>query len=78
MSGDGVVIITARRFRTQEANRRDPRERLAAMLARAAQVPRARRPTRPSPAAPLTSGGCRGKRGAQPLNTSVPSLTTST
>ena len=51
MSGDGVVIITARRFRTQEANRRDARERLAALLARAAQVPRARRPTRPTRAA---------------------------
>ena len=51
LTGDGAVLITARRFRTQEANRRDARARLAALIARAMQEPRPRRPTRPSRAA---------------------------
>ena len=51
LTADGEVLITARRFRTQEANRRDARARLAALIARAMQEPRPRRPTRPSRAA---------------------------
>ena len=51
LTADGAVLITARRFRTQEANRRDARARLAALIARAMQEPRPRRPTRPSRAA---------------------------
>ena len=51
MTADGALIITARRFRTQEANRRDARARLAALIARAMQEPRQRRPTRPTRAA---------------------------
>lgn len=45
MTGEGVLLIEARRFRTQEKNRRDARERLAALLERAATPPRPRRPT---------------------------------
>lgn len=45
---DGVITITARRFRTQELNRRDARERLVALLREAAEVPVTRRATRPS------------------------------
>ncbi len=48
MTEDGVLVITARRFRTQERNRQDARERLAALLRRAAEPPRPRRPTRPT------------------------------
>ncbi len=51
MTADGELVITARRFRTQEANRRDARARLAALIARATQEPRQRRPTRPTRAA---------------------------
>ena len=51
LTADGALLITARRFRTQEANRRDARERLAALIARAMQEPRQRRPTRPTRAA---------------------------
>ena len=51
LTADGAVLITARRFRTQEANRRDARARLAALIARAVPEPRQRRPTRPSRAA---------------------------
>jgi ribosome-associated protein len=42
MTAAGEIVLTARRFRTQEANRVDARERLAAML-RAAEVEPARR-----------------------------------
>ena len=51
ITGGGTLIITARRFRTQESNRRDARARLAAIIARAAREPRWRRPTRPTRAA---------------------------
>jgi ribosome-associated protein len=47
----GELIITARRFRTQEANRADARERLAKMIAEAHMVQAKRKPTRPSRAA---------------------------
>ena len=46
---DGVVVIEADRFRTQERNRADARERLAALVARAAEPPPPpRKKTRPS------------------------------
>ena len=51
VTADGALVITARRFRTQEANRRDARERLAALVARALAAPRPRYATRPTRAA---------------------------
>jgi ribosome-associated protein len=42
----GELIITARRFRTQEANRTDARRRLAEMIAAAHIAPRKRKATR--------------------------------
>lgn len=51
VSHEGVLAIDARRFRTQEANRRDAVERLLALLRQAAVSPKPRRPTRPSAAA---------------------------
>jgi len=47
----GELLITARRFRTQEANRADARRRLAEMIAAAHMVQRKRKPTRPTRAA---------------------------
>jgi ribosome-associated protein len=47
----GELLITARRFRTQDANRSDARRRLAEMIAAAHMVQRKRKPTRPSRAA---------------------------
>lgn len=51
VTGEGVLVISAQRFRTQEANRQDARERLMEMIARAheRQAPRIR--TKPSRAA---------------------------
>ena len=46
---DGVIIIEAARFRTQERNREDARERLVALVAKAAEPPPPpRRKTRPT------------------------------
>jgi len=50
LTDDGVILIEARRFRTQERNREDARARLTAWIAKAAAAPRPRRPTGPSPA----------------------------
>lgn len=43
---EGVLVITAGRFRTQEKNRVDARLRLAAMIRKAAVLPKLRRKTR--------------------------------
>lgn len=48
---DGVLVISAKRYRTQEQNRRDARDRLLQLLRRALQAPKQRRKTRPSRAA---------------------------
>jgi ribosome-associated protein len=47
----GELLVTARRYRTQEANRADARRRVAEMIAEAHIVQAKRRPTRPSRAA---------------------------
>jgi ribosome-associated protein len=47
----GELLVTARRFRTQEANRADARRRVAEMIAEAHIVQAKRKPTRPSRAA---------------------------
>ena len=51
MTLGGELLITARRFRTQEGNREDARRRLAALITEAHIVQAKRRPTKPSRAA---------------------------
>jgi len=51
VNADDVLVIDARRFRTQEANRRDALERLLDLIRRATVVPVVRRATRPGAAA---------------------------
>ena len=48
MTDGGELIILARRYRTQERNRRDAAERLVALIHRAAQPPKPRRKTKPT------------------------------
>jgi ribosome-associated protein len=48
MTRDGVLVITAQRFRSQQRNREDALERLLHLLRDAAIRTPARRPTRPS------------------------------
>ncbi|MDZ4246380.1 MAG: alternative ribosome rescue aminoacyl-tRNA hydrolase ArfB [Dehalococcoidia bacterium] len=45
---EGILIIEARRYRTQGANRLDAVERLVELIRKAAEKPRIRRKTRPT------------------------------
>jgi ribosome-associated protein len=51
MTGEGVVIIHARRYRSQHRNRQDAMDRLVALVRKAAAKPATRRRTRPGAAA---------------------------
>ena len=51
MTNEGVLVLAAQRFRTQDRNRQDARERLAALIAAALVVPKKRIATKPSRAA---------------------------
>ena len=48
LSEDGVLIIEAHRYRTQEHNRQDAIDRLVAMVRRATEKPKPRKKTRPT------------------------------
>jgi len=51
LTRDGVLVITAQRYRTQERNRADALERLVELIRQAAVAPKSRRATAPSQAA---------------------------
>jgi len=65
MTADGVVVITARRFRSQLRNRQDALERLVDLIRRAAVPPKARRATRPSMRARIKRVETKKKHGVQ-------------
>ncbi|WP_305097813.1 alternative ribosome rescue aminoacyl-tRNA hydrolase ArfB [Croceibacterium aestuarii] len=46
MTNDGEIVLTARKHRTQEANREDARERIAELVAKAHVAPKPRAKTR--------------------------------
>ncbi|MGH8061477.1 MAG: alternative ribosome rescue aminoacyl-tRNA hydrolase ArfB [Pseudoxanthomonas sp.] len=48
ITDDGVLVIDAQRFRTQDRNRQDARERLAAFIATGLTAPKKRIATKPS------------------------------
>jgi len=49
LTAEGVIVITAARFRTQARNREDARERLVELIRQAAAPPpKPRRPTKPT------------------------------
>ncbi len=60
---DGVILITAVRFRTQERNRADAIERLQAMVDKAMVAPAYRVPTRPTKASRERRLVAKSKRG---------------
>ena len=64
MSKEGVITIDARRFRTQERNRVDARERLMELLTHATAQPSRRIPTRVSRAAKRRRVEAKRKRSA--------------
>ncbi len=61
---DGVIVIHAARFRTQEQNRADARARLFALLRQATLPPKPRRATAPSRAAKAKRLEAKKRRGA--------------
>ena len=64
LTQDGVLVITARRFRTQERNREDALDRLVALLRRAAEPRTPRRLTRPTAAAERRRLAAKARRAA--------------
>ena len=64
LTTNGELVITARRYRTQEANREDARMRLAELIVAAHIVQRKRKPTRPSRAAKARRVDAKKGRGA--------------
>ncbi len=48
LTDDGILVIHASRFRTQERNREDARNRLVALIQSAVEPPKPRQPTRPT------------------------------
>lgn len=63
VSSDGVLILTAQRFRSQERNRRDALARLIALVREAAHPPKPRKPTRPTRASRLRRLEAKWRRG---------------
>ncbi|HZH25982.1 MAG TPA: alternative ribosome rescue aminoacyl-tRNA hydrolase ArfB [Azospirillaceae bacterium] len=62
MTNDGVLIITAQRFRAQERNREDAVERLVELIRQATERPKPRRPTRPTLASKKRRLEAKGRR----------------
>lgn len=68
LTKDGIIVLTANRYRTQGQNRDDARDRLVELLRRATERPKLRRPTRPSRAARARRMDNKAKRGALKKN----------
>ena len=64
LSKDGVIVITARRHRTQERNRAEALDRLVELLQRAARSQSPRKPTRPTRGANERRLATKTQRGA--------------
>lgn len=63
ITDEGVIVIEAQRFRTQDRNRQDARERLAEFIRRGLSVPKVRIATRPSRAAKARRLDAKRERG---------------
>ena len=63
ITADGILIIHARRFRSQEQNRNDAVQRLVELIRKAAVTPKIRRKTKPSQASRQRRLNAKRKRG---------------
>lgn len=63
VTDEGVLIIEARRYRTQEQNRFDATQRLIGWVRKALEKPRLRKPTRPGVTAKAARVSAKRKRG---------------
>ena len=62
---DGVVVIKAQSYRTQEQNRQDALDRLVAMIKELTRVQKTRRPTKPTKASKKRRVDAKTKKGRQ-------------
>ena len=62
LTNDGVLVLTAQRFRSQDRNRQDARDRLLALIEQACIRPVRRRPTKPTYGSQLRRLEGKGKR----------------
>jgi ribosome-associated protein len=63
VTDEGILIIEAKRYRTQEQNRFDATQRLITIIQKALEKPKVRRATRPSLTAKAARVGSKKKRG---------------
>jgi ribosome-associated protein len=63
ITADGILIIEAKRYRTQDQNRLDAVQRLVALIQKALEKPKIRRATRPSLTAKAARVGDKKKHG---------------
>lgn len=63
MTDDGILLIEAKRYRSQEQNRQDAIQRLVTLIQKAVEPPRKRKATRPSVTARAARVGAKRKRG---------------
>lgn len=71
MTDDGILVIRAERFRTQERNREDARQRLVDLIAEAAVPPKPRIKTRPTLASKTRRLDTKSKRSQVKRNRTV-------
>jgi len=64
ISTEGVIVIRAQRFRSQEQNRQDALQRLLALLTKAVVRQKARRPTKPTKSSTKKRLEKKARRGA--------------
>jgi ribosome-associated protein len=63
LTRDGILVLNAHRFRTQERNRQDAIERLVDLVRRATQKPKRRRKTHPPTASKRRRREAKRRRG---------------
>ncbi|MAG98346.1 MAG: aminoacyl-tRNA hydrolase [Rhodospirillaceae bacterium] len=73
LTKQGVIVITAARYRTQERNREDALARLVELLKQAAEPPLRRRPTRPTRASRRRHQEAKIRQGALKRRRAAPS-----
>jgi ribosome-associated protein len=74
MTDEGVLVIRAERFRTQERNREDARQRLVDLIAQAAVPPKPRVKTKPTLASKKRRLDSKSRRGEVKRNRAVRSF----
>ena len=71
LNSDGIIIIDARRFRSQERNKQDAIERLVALIKKSIEKPKPRKKTKPTKAAKLKRLDNKRKKGDLKKNRTV-------